>query len=217
MSKENKAVSIWLVEDEKHYREAMVCHLELDDRITRVESFGSYEKALVKLSRTDLPDLILLDLHLPGINGIEAATALKHHYPELNVLVLTSSSDRKSVFDAICAGANGYLVKSDSIEEILQGIHQVLDGGVPLSREVASYVLDTVRSMAPKSSKVELSERETEILRLLADGESRKKVAHKLHIAVATVDYHLRSVYEKLQVHSTAGAIGEAFRQKLID
>lgn len=216
MSKK-KAVQVWIIEDEAHYRNQLSKLINLDESIECTKTFESFEAALPHFEGSDLPDILLLDLNLPGTHGLDVIRHLSQTHPSLQILVLTIDARRKVVFDAISAGASGYLIKNDPYEDILRGVHQIMEGGAPLSASIASYVLETFKGASPKRVDEELSEREVEILQLLADGKTRKEIASALHVAVTTVDYHLRSIYVKLHVHSTAGVVGKALRDRLID
>lgn len=216
MNKKNK-VYIWIIEDEEHYRNQLAKLINLDESIECTQTFESFEKALPVFEKDELPDLLLLDLNLPGLHGLEVIRELTRTHPSIQILVLTVDDQRKTVFDAICAGAAGYLVKNDPFDDILKGVHQVIKGGAPLSSSIASYVLETFKDSSATSPIDELNEREVDILKKLADGETRKEIAAGLFVAVTTVDYHLRSIYVKLQVHSIGGAVGKALRDRLID
>jgi DNA-binding NarL/FixJ family response regulator len=217
MSNEKKRVRIWIIEDESHYRNQLAKLISLDESIECDKTFESFEDALPSFGNDELPDILLLDLNLPGMHGLEVIRELAQSHPAIQILVLTVDATRKTVFDAICAGASGYLIKDDPYEDILRGVHQVMEGGAPLSSSIASYVLETFQDAPPKSADEALSDRETEILQKLADGETRKEIAASVHVAVTTVDYHLRAIYVKLHVHSTAGAVGKALRDRLIE
>ncbi len=218
MSKKKKSVvQVWIIEDENHYRNQLTKLLNLDDSIECTKTFESFEAALPCFEDSDLPDILLLDLNLPGTHGLDVIRQLSQTHPSVQILVLTIDDHRKAVFDAISAGASGYLLKNDPYEDILRGVHQIMEGGAPLSASIASYVLETFKKGSPKSADEKPTERETEILRMLADGKTRKEIAAALCVAVTTVDYHLRSIYEKLHVHSTAGVVGKALRDRLIE
>ncbi len=215
--KKKKAVQVWIIEDEIHYRNQLTKLINLDESIECLKAFESFESALSCFEGSDLPDILLLDLNLPGAHGLDVIRQLSQTHPSIQVMVLTVDASRKAVFDAICAGASGYLVKNDPYEDILRGVHQIMEGGAPLSASIASYVLETFKDDTPKSSDEKPTEREIEILQMLADGKTRKEIASALYVAVTTVDYHLRSVYVKLHVHSTAGVVGKALRDRLIE
>ncbi len=214
---ELEQIKVWIIEDAVEYREELVRMFSVTDGIDCTRSFGSAEEALPFFKKpNDLPDVVLVDIHLPGASGVELIQSIQNEHPEIFSIVLTISENREVVFNAICAGASGYLLKNDPFDDIVRGIRLVFDGGSPLSGAVASMVLEAFKHKFSKQNDGKLSERETDILRLLSDGFINKEIADKLCISPSTVDYHLRSIYKKLQVNSQAGAVGIALRNGLI-
>ncbi len=211
-----KTINVWVIEDAHEYRRELVEMLDATPGICCDRSFGSVEEAMPCFRAGEFPQVVLVDIQLPGASGIEAIKQLKEMRPGLHSIVLTISENRDVVFEAICAGASGYLLKNDPFDDIVRGIHLVFEGGSPLSGPVAAMVLDAFKHQPVLGGESDLNERETEILRLLSDGMVKKEVAATLHIATVTVDYYLRSIYQKLQVHSQAGAVGKAIRKGLI-
>lgn len=209
-------IRIWIIEDAKRYREVLAATLNAAPGLRCEEAFGSFEEALPLFESGEFPDVAMIDIQLPGANGIEAIRTLKLMHPGLHTIVLTVSDLKNTVFDAICAGASGYLLKSESPEDIVNGIRTVVKGGSPLSGPIANMVLNTFKHVPSATKSEELSERELEILRALADGKSMKEIGAQLNITRSTVDYHLRAIYQKLQVHSQAGAVGKALRRGVI-
>lgn len=212
-----KPVTIWIVEDNLDYGEQLAEELNQDDSIECTHHFGSYEEALVLLDSGEMPGIVMIDLNLPGKQGIEAIKEIKLKFPAILCLVLTVSGQRRNVFDALRAGAAGYLLKSEPLENIVTHIHEVVDGGAPLSSTVTPFVLDTLRIRQPAETEgLSLSERESEILGSLADGCSRTEIGVKLCIATVTVDYHLRGLFKKLGTRSMTGTVAKAFRLGLL-
>jgi len=209
-------IEIWIIEDEPDYREILQETLCDVDGMSCGKAFGSVEDSLHAFEEGALPDVVLIDLRLPGSSGLEAIEHLKRLHPSLHLVVLTISEDRTSVFNAICNGASGYLIKSDPLEKIVEGIRLVCEGGAPLSGSVASMVLKVFQGGGSGAEECELTSRETEILRMLSQGNSKKEIVSELAIASHTVDFHLRNAYAKLRVHSQAGAVGKALRKGLI-
>jgi len=174
------------------------------------------EEALDAMGR-DLPDVVLVDIGLPGLSGIEGARLLNQRYPELPVLILTVYNDDERIFAAICAGACGYLLKKTPASRILEHIREVLDGGAPMSPEVARRVLQLFRQFRPPhEARYQLTAQEQRLLALLGEGHQYKTAAVELGITVNTVSSHMRHIYEKLQVHSKSEAVAKALRQGLI-
>lgn len=210
------STALWIVEDSDDYREQLRDLLDLDQSIDCRRAFASYEEARACLQSEQPPEVILMDLNLPGIHGIQGVRELKQMYPTLLIIVLTVSGNRKSVFEALKAGAAGYLLKSESYDGIVQHIHDVIDGGAPISSSVTPFILDVLKTTSVVPVDSDLSQREIGILNFLANGLSRKEIAQELSVATVTVDYHLRSIYSKLKVHSTSGAVGIAFRKGIL-
>jgi DNA-binding NarL/FixJ family response regulator len=212
MTAQTATVSLWIIEDNPDYRRELTDLLGLDDSIRCTGSFASYDEIRERLHELELPEIILLDLNLPGTGGLQAISELRKVSPETQVIVITVADHRKTVFDALRAGAAGYLLKSEPFEVIVQHVHEVVSGGIPLSSAVTPFVLDSLKITPASVKQGTLSARETVILEMLADGASRGEIASSLFIATTTVDYYLRSIYTKLGVHSTSGAVGKAFR-----
>ncbi|MEM0970502.1 MAG: response regulator transcription factor, partial [Verrucomicrobiota bacterium] len=201
---------IWIIEDNRAFREAVKFALESELGLACEHAFHSAEPAIAALKNGPAPDVILLDLDLPGISGLEAIPQFKEHAPETHVLVLTQFDDRPKVFQAIGAGASGYLLKSAPVDEIHRGIAEVMEGGAPLNARIAKMMLSTFSQLPPNDGEAELTPRELEVLRHLAEGFAKKQIAHELAISYHTVDMHVRAIYQKLQVHNLSGAVAKA-------
>jgi len=204
-----------LVEDNAEYR--AVVNLALDDEkdIDLIAEFGTPEIALRGILDKSIPepDVILLDLRLPGMSGLDALPYFKEYTPHSKVIILTQSDEEADVLLAITLGASGYLLKSASIRDILSGIKTVVKGGATLDPSVAKFILENLQNRLPKEKvKIELSPRELEILDLLSQGFVKKQIAEQLDIGYSTVDTHVGHIYEKLQVKNAPAAVGKAFR-----
>jgi len=210
---------ILLIEDHAGYRETIELALDQEPDMAPIGSFGSAEIALRDLQNeaTLLHDVILLDLHLPGMSGLEALRWIRAYAPQAETLVLSQSDNTTEVHKALEGGASGYLLKSATVNQILEGIRTVAAGGASLGPEIARYVLNQFRRH-PRSEAPEtrLSGREQEVLQLLGDGLVKKEVADKLGISVTTVAYHVKHIYEKLDVATAPAAISKAFRTGIL-
>jgi DNA-binding NarL/FixJ family response regulator len=163
------------------------------------------------------PHVALVDIGLPGMSGIEGIRLLKQSHPELQLLILSVYGDDDRIFNAICAGACGYLLKKTPPERLIESLREVASGGAPMSPEVARRVIELFRRFRPTDSVAYgLTEQETRLLNLLARGHHYKTAAAELGISVHTVAFHLRSIYEKLQVHSKSEAVAKALREGLV-
>ena len=209
----NECITLWIIEDSAPYREKLAKMFLLESSVDCQACFASYEEACEYMKNHEVPEVILIDLNLPGTQGVDAIRELKVKYPMLQMLVLTVAGNRRSVFDALRAGAAGYLLKSEPFERIVEHVHSIVQGGVPMSDSVSPYFLDVLKSTPAPLEVSELTEQELDILEHLADGLSRKELADKMSLATVTIDYHLQSIYRKLNVHSVTGAIVVGFRK----
>ncbi len=164
------------------------------------------------------PDVILMDIEMPAMNGVEAVKAIRAKYADLPVLMLTIFEDNENIYNALCAGASGYLLKKTDPESLANGIKDVLNGGAPMTGSIAKKVLQifTHKPEAVDNSKELLTKREVELLSLMVKGRSYKMIAAELFIAVETVRSHIKNIYKKLQVNNAAGAVAIALNEKLV-
>ena len=216
----SNTIRIMLIEDHKGYRETIEVALEQEPEMELVGSFGSSEFALKSLqeAKTPAPDVILLDLNLPRMSGLDAIRWIHEYAPQVEIIILTQSSKTTEVQKAIEEGASGYLLKSSTVSQIMDGIRIVTEGGASLDPEVARYLLNTLKkktTVAPAGKA--LSERELSILNLLADGLAQKEIATDLGISVTTVVYHIQHIYEKLEVGNAPAAISKAYKSGILN
>ena len=209
-------IDVWVVEDNEYLRETVV---ELVDGQTEMRctlAADSSEVALEALECDAIPQVVLMDLGLPGMGGIEGIRRIKSHSPTTHIVVLTVHEDDENVFEALCSGACGYLLKPASTDRIIEAIHLALSGGAPMSAFIARKVLRLFRHHVRPRADYGLTDREREILHLLVEDHTQKEIAAKLFVSPHTVDTHLRNIYAKLQVHSRSGAIVKALRERLL-
>lgn len=203
-----------VVEDNPHYREVITLALNEDAEFELASQFGTSEIALRSLqgkSPRELPDLILLDLRLPGMDGLEALPRFLSAAPMAKIIVLTQSDNEADVLRAISSGAAGYLLKSSTVNQISEGIRTVMGGGFLLDAGVARFILEALRTRLPKDTAESLlTNRQMEILVLLGEGLQKKEIAERLKISYATVDDHIVHIYEKLGVHNAPSAVNKA-------
>ena len=209
-------IRVAVVEDNDDLRDGLVHLLEWSDGFLCTGSFASFDMALDPLLDGN-PDVVLMDIGLPGMSGIEAVTLIKRRAPGVNVLMLTVFEDDQKILESICAGASGYLLKLTEPARILEAIREVVGGGAPLTAKVARRLLASVAGNTPGPAlRVELSDREKQILAGLVDGLSYKMIADRYSISLDTVRSHIRNIYEKLHVHSRSQAITLAMRNRLV-
>ncbi len=208
--------TLWIIEDHAAFRRTLARVLNAEPGLRCDGDFDSCEKALARLAHEAAPDLILLDVGLPGMSGLEGIRFIKEKAPKTLVVILTVFEDDDKVFAAICAGAAGYLLKTSSAAEITQAVREALDGGSPMNPRIARRVLEMFSRLAPKQSDYGLSEREKEILQLMVSGLIKKEIADRLTLSVHTVDTYLRRIYEKLEVNTRTGAVAKALKEGLV-
>ena len=205
-------ISVVLVEDNKDLREGLKIILnEHKDEFNCLATFADAESAAKKIPELK-PEVVLMDINLPGMSGIDCLKQLRVVLPELDVIMLTVFADDKTVFDSLCAGACGYITKNASPEEILDAIREVKKGGAPMSARIARMVVGSFKNFEATS----LTEREREVLEQLCKGKSYKMVADALFISHDTVRHHIKNIYKKLQVHSVSEAILVAMKKKIV-
>ncbi len=205
---------IAIYEDNNALRETLKMIIDFTPGYTCVGAFPHGNNLISDLSTTR-PDVVLMDIDMPGISGIQAVELLKQQYPSVLVIMQTIFDDNDNIYKAICAGADGYLLKNTPPARLIAGIEEVLNGGAPMSASVARKVLESQRNANMKKES-SLSEREKDLLKLLVEGHSYKTAADKMFISVGTVQTHIKNIYEKLQVNSKAGAVAKALRDKLV-
>lgn len=207
---------VWLIEDNSTYRESIELIIDNAPGYLCTRQFPTWEKAESALSKSKLPDIILSDIGLPGKSGIKGVAYARKKMPEIPVIMLTVHDEDNKVFDAICAGASGYLLKSATEVEIVDALDQVLNGGSPMNPHIARKVLEMFSEMNTPDQEYDLTNREREVLTHIVDGTTKKAIALELDISFHTVDTHVRHIYEKLQVNCRSDAVAKAIREKLI-
>src|SRR5260370_37193913 len=209
-------IKVAIVEDHPRTREGLAALISGTQGYRTVGKFGSMEEALAKFER-EPADVALADIGLPGMSGTEGVRKLKARYPALQILMLTVYADNDHIFESICAGASGYLLKDTPPTKLLEAISELKDGGAPMSPEIARKVVQMFQQVAPpKETDARLSTREIEVLKLLADGHVYKTAAETLSLSVDTIRFHVRNIYEKLHVHSKSEAVLKAFRAGIV-
>ncbi|UII20185.1 response regulator transcription factor [Fulvivirga ligni] len=202
---------IVIVEDNDAVREGFSLIINSVSNYFVVNTYDNAEDCIKNLKK-DKPEIILMDLELPGINGIEAISIIKKKNPVIEILVNTIYENSELVFQALCAGASGYITKNTSHSELLDAIDEVTKGGAPMSSKIAKLVVNSFQ----KNPNSPLSPRETEVLELLAKGKSYSMIAQELFITKETAKSHIKNIYSKLQVNSKSEAIAKATKEKLI-
>ncbi|WPJ95692.1 response regulator transcription factor [Coraliomargarita algicola] len=213
-------IKVLLVEDSPEYRHVISFAFEDDPKLELIDKFGTAEQALRHLQSPNLqqiPDVILLDLNLPGMSGIEAIHWLTEYVPKTKIIILTQSRNEADVLSSIERGAAGYLLKSASAQEIKSGIQIVMEGGASLDPKMANFLLHNFKKQkAPTTGNEILSSREMEILSLISQGQARKEISKGLKISSKTVDNHIAHIFEKLNVVNAPSAVAEAYKTGIL-
>lgn len=208
---------IWIAEDNATYRGAVARALSAHEGLDCERQFATGTALVQALQGKDTaPEVILLDVGLPDGSGLERIPKIRDLAPECRVLILTVFEEEGKITEAICNGAQGYLLKSAPVEELISGIQQALAGGVPMTPRIAHCVLKLFSQFAPKQADYGLSAREKDTLELMVQGFIRKEIADRLGLSLHTVDTYLRGIYRKLEVNTRTGAVAKALKEGLI-
>ena len=210
-----RPISVWLIEDNHSFRHTLVRVLQGVADVECTRHFAHSEEALDELSHGAVPDVILVDVELPGMNGLEAVKHIRAISPSTRVVMLTVFDDHDKIFKAVCAGASGYLLKTSPMEKIIESIREAYTGGAPLTPRVARSVLDMFARASLPHQDYGLTAREQNILELMTRGLIKKEIADNLSLSYHTVDTHLRNIYSKLHVHTRTGAVSKALKEQL--
>ena len=211
-----KPTEILIFEDNEGMREGLMWLVQNEPELKLSGAYAD-AKNILNIIKEYTPDIVLMDIQMPGLTGIEALKFIKDEKPETQVIILTSFESEDDIFKAIRCGASGYLLKTDVSKNLITSINEVLDGGSPMSARVARKVMHYFAELTqPISNDYKLTHREKEILLFLIDGDSAKAIAKKNFISELTVKNHIRNIYEKLEVHCRAEAVTKAFREKLL-
>jgi DNA-binding NarL/FixJ family response regulator len=213
---EARIITVVVIEDQREVREGVAVLINGSAGYKCVGSYRSMEEALARLGQ-QAPDAVLIDIGLPGMSGIDGIRTLKGRFPTVTLIAFTVYDDDENIFDALRAGASGYLLKNTAPARLLEGLREVMSGGAPMSPEVARKVINLFRQVRPPHrAGHQLTLQETEIVKLLVEGHSYKTAAAELGISINTVSFHLRNVYTKLQVHSKSEAVSKALRNQIV-
>lgn len=210
-------IKVAIFEDNNNMREGLFQLINGSSGFTCTGAFPNCDD-LVKRIEASNPDVIVMDIEMPGISGIEGVKLVKENFPEMKILMETIFDDDEKIFNSICAGAEGYILKNTAPVEILEAIKEIYEGGSPMTPTIANRVLKMVKSQHSSDSKnlFNLTDREKEILSCLVEGMSYKLIADECTISIDTVNAHIKNIYKKLQVHSKSEAVAKAIKGKIV-
>ena len=206
-----------IVEDLPRVRDGLRFLVDQSPGYRCTDSYRSMEEAIAGIGSTP-PDIVLTDIGLPGISGIEGIRRLRQRFPDLRMVALTVYDDDERIFEALCAGASGYLLKRTTPGRLVECLGEVMNGGAPMSPEVAQRVIRLFKHIRPPAKEEDygLTPHEVRLLGLLAEGHSYKTAAEELGSSINTVAFHMKNIYSKLQVHSKSEAVAKALRQRIV-
>jgi len=209
-------IKVGIVEDNVKIRNLIQRYLDMQDGISCSVAVESVEEVLDYLKEQELPDILLMDIQLPGMSGIEGIGIIKQDYPEIDIIMLTVYHDSHKIFDSLKAGASGYLLKHTSLPEIKDAVEDLAKGGAPMSPQIARKVIQYFNTnQAKKKPESNLTAREQDIVNGLVDGLSYKMIADRYDISIDTVRAHIRNIYKKLHVNSKAEVIAKSLRGEI--
>jgi DNA-binding NarL/FixJ family response regulator len=210
-------IRVAIFEDKSLLRESLYQLINGAEGLTCAGVFADCDNIIFNIKKT-MPQVVLMDIQMPGMNGIEGVKIIKDNFPEIKIIMQTVVEDDDKIFASICNGASGYLLKNTTPARLLQAIVEVFEGGAPMTPAIAQKVLDKFRRQSPASSKElnSLSSREKEILECLVEGMSYKMIAASCKISIDTVRFHIRHIYEKLHVGSKSEAVVKAIKGKIV-
>ncbi|HRJ29421.1 MAG TPA: response regulator transcription factor [Cyclobacteriaceae bacterium] len=207
-------ILVGIVEDDNQIRTLLQQYLDRQPGFSCTLVHGSVESFRRALSPANQPDVLLMDIGLPGMSGIDGMKLIKRDYPDIDIIMLTVYNDPDKIFQSLCAGATGYLLKNTPLEEIKEGIELLTRGGSPMSPQIARKVIDFFNT-EKKTVSSPLSEKEKEIVIGLVDGLSYKLIADRMNISLETVRFHIKNIYRKLHVHSKAEVISKSLKGEI--
>src|SRR5262245_1953895 len=215
-TKQDAPIRVIIIEDMRDVREGLKMLINGSPGFRCIGSYRSVEDALAAGAELEPPDIVLTDLGLPGLSGIEGIRLFHERLPDAAILALTIHEHNDKIFNALCAGATGYLLKNTPSARLLEALKEAASGGAPMSPEVARRVVELFRDFRPVSASYDLTPQERQLLKLLVEGHHKKTAPHEMGISFHTVSFHLRNIYEKLQVHSKSEAVAKALREHLV-
>ena len=202
---------VMIVEDDQEIRNSFTLIVNSSQKFMVVSAYGTAEEAIANINR-DKPEIVLMDIELPGVNGIQGTKTIKEKSPHTDIIMVSVYEDSELVFEALKAGASGYITKSANYMELLSALEEIVKGGAPMSSRIARMVIDNFH-VNPNSP---LTKRETEILQLISEGKTYTQISEELFISKETAKTHIKNIYSKLQVNSKSEAIAKANLEKLI-
>jgi len=216
METANNKKKVVVFDDNAHLRDSLYFLINSSDDFTCVNTYPNTRKLLANIEQSK-PDIVIMDIEIPGMNGIEATWLIKHHHSDIQILILTVFDDNDKIFQSLCAGGSGYMLKTSSPMQILQGLRDVCNGGTSLSPSVANRVVNFfLNNNSYAIHDYNITAKEKEILQHMIDGKSYKMISDAMGLSMETVKTHIKSIYKKLHVNSSSEAVVKAIRQNIV-
>ena len=213
---DNKKIRVVIFEDNSHLRDSLFFLVNTSEEFECVNAFPDTRNILSHIEK-NAPELVIMDIEMPVMNGIEATKLLKQHYPDLHILILTVFDDNDKIFQSLCAGGSGYMLKTSSPEQILNALRDVHNSGAPLSPSVAKRMVNFFQhNHSYNTEDYHLTVKEKELLNHMVDGKSYKMISEAMKISLETVKSHIKNIYKKLHVNSSSEAVAKAIRQRIV-
>ncbi len=215
MGKNNK-IRVSIFEDNTHLRDSLSFLVNISDQFECLHAYPDTKNIVSNLEK-HTPEVIIMDIEMPGMNGIDATRLVKQHFPNIRVMIFTVFDDDEKIFQSLCAGGSGYLLKSSSPEQVLQGLKDVHNSGASLSPAVAERMVKFFQNnVSYTSADYSLTAREKELLLQMVEGKSYKMISDAMTVSLETVKYHIKNIYRKLHVNSSSEAVVKAIRQNIV-
>jgi len=208
-------INVGIVEDDREVREALQGFCRAQEALSCDLAEESAEGFLMRLTPQTVPDVVLMDIGLPGMSGISAIRVIKDRYPDVSIIMLTVYMDSHKIFQSLCAGASGYLLKTTPFVEVKEAIEVAYAGGAPMSPQIGRKVIDFFHRGPREDSRPALTSREKEIVMGLVDGLSYKMIADRINVTIETVRSHIKNIYLKLHIHSKAEVIAKTLKGEI--
>lgn len=212
----NNKKKVVVFDDNAHLRDSLFFLINSSDDFVCVNTYPNTRKLLANIEQSK-PDIVIMDIEIPGVNGIEATWLIKHNHADIQILILTVFDDNDKIFQSLCAGGSGYMLKTSSPMQILQGLRDVCNGGTSLSPSVASRVVNFfLNNNSYAKHDYNITAKEKEILQHMIDGKSYKMISDAMGLSMETIKTHIKSIYKKLHVNSSSEAVVKAIRQNIV-
>ncbi len=214
-SKTGSMIKVAMVEDDVGIRQAIETYLSIQSNIQFIAAVDSVELMLESLDQKKIPDIILMDIQLPGMSGIDGIRKIKKSFSEIDIIMLTIYHDEEKIFQSLCAGASGYLLKNTPLDELKEAVETLYLGGAPMSPQIARKVIHYFNPKQPIGDPAELTAKERQVVQALVDGLSYKMISDQMAVSIDTVRFHIKNIYKKLHVNSKGEVVSRFMKGQI--